>query len=419
MAEPRDPLSVVFTELAVSVMPEVRLPGVDAAYVAVRQRRHRRVAVVAAAVAVVLLVPAAAFALVRGTGGLGPDIGGTPTGPASPSGTQTPSGTASPTPTATSEPQPGGLRIIGDRNVRESTPLDYALLPIPSFAEWVSECPVGETAYSGGVWHGTMLIPDPPVYVRSSIDDVVTADVNGDGATDWVAAITCNFGLVQGNHASQILAFTRQDDGPYTLLGQVFVAGAAYGLTEPQVTAEGVVRFIVAGPYESGQSAAQWRSMRWDGDRFMVAGPPEAIPAPEPTELTLTVTPSTLSGPETVLTVSIHNGGSTATDYLELSFSPMLSDGDAGELISLSIRPEGFPVVLQANGGCDGTANCTQAVRLEPVPPGQSATGRFTVSVSGPVTGHVFLYVGGVDRGHGSIANATTGNAVRVPIATG
>jgi hypothetical protein len=152
----------------------------------------------------------------------------------------------------------------------------------------------------------------------------------------------------------------------------------------------------------------------------MSVGSPVVVPNPGQTNLTLTVSPSEIAGPTTVLSVTVHNAGSVATDELDLSFSPFLLDSDAGALPSISIRPEGLPTALQPHGACQVTADCTWAVRLEPVPPGQTLTGRITVSVPSTVTGgDVFVYVGGVSRGYGYLANATTQNGVRVPFAAG
>jgi len=413
MPEPRDRLSVAFTELAVSMLPEVHLPGPDAAHATVRRRRRRRVAVLAVAVAVVVLVPSAAFALLRGNGNAGPDIGNTPT----------PSASASPTPTpsATTPPQPPGLRVIGDANVRVSTPLDDALLPIPSFGGTAEGCPAGDTRYADGRWQGAPILTDPPIYVVSSIHQVATGDVNRDGTTDWVAAITCQHGIIQGMTAVQVVAFTRDANGPYTLLGPVFVAGGDYDASYPEVAADGVIRLIVSGPLEPVSAIVnEWRSFRWDGAGFAPVGSPVVIPTPEPTDLSLTITPSAVSGPSTVLSVTVHNAGPTSSDYLELRFSASLLDRDAGRLTSISIRPEGLPAELRPFGVCQGTDDCSWMVRLEPVPAGQSATGRITVSLPTTITGgSLNLSVTGFVRGSGTVPNATAGNGATVPITAG
>ena len=78
MPEPHDRLSTAFTEFAMSVLPDVRLPGPEAAHVTVRRRRRRRLALVAASVAVVILAPASAYTLLRPLGNTPPDVGTTP-----------------------------------------------------------------------------------------------------------------------------------------------------------------------------------------------------------------------------------------------------------------------------------------------------------------------------------------------------
>jgi hypothetical protein len=276
---------------------------------------------------------------------------------------------------------------------------------------------VGATRYTDGVWQGPNA-GDPPAALASEIREVATGDVNRDQVTDWVAVISCQVDLPLGNRGIQVVAFTRNGNGPFTLLGQVFVAGQNYGVEQPEVTADGVVRFIVSGPYESGaQSQAERHSMRWDGARFVAAAAPEAIPFPDPTQLTLTVTPSTVSSRETVLTISIHNGGSESVDYLVLNFSADLSDSPAGQSTAISIRPEGLPALLPV-GSCQGWFDCSWAVSLEPVPPGQSASGRFTVSLSTPVSGLLRAHVTGVSLAYGHQPNATNSNALAVPITT-
>jgi hypothetical protein len=171
------------------------------------------------------------------------------------------------------------------------------------------------------------------------------------------------------------------------------------------------LRRAATGPYESDQATSESLSFRWDGFAFGPAGSPVIIPVPDPTNLTLTITPETVSGPSTVLTVTVHNAGPASVDYLELGFSAMLVEGDAGRLTSIPIRPEGFPAGLRPFGSCEVTADCSWSVRLEPVPAGQSATGRFTVSVPSTITGgNMFVYVTGVAQGIGFLDNATNAN---------
>jgi hypothetical protein len=214
MAEPFDRLSAAFTDLAVSVLPEVTLPGPDAAQASVRQRRRRRLSGIAAAVAILILTPAGAITLLRGSPGQPPDIGNTPTPPATAS--------PSPIPSPPASQQPASLRVIADGNARESTPLDDALLPIPSFEDDAAGCPAGETQYADGVWQGAEIAPD--THVESRIYAVTTGDVNGDGTLDWVAGISCVYGVAQPLGDTQIVAFTRHGAGPYEILGPLILA---------------------------------------------------------------------------------------------------------------------------------------------------------------------------------------------------
>jgi hypothetical protein len=402
MPEPHDRLTTAFTDLASSILPEVRLPGPDAARATVRRRRRRRVALVAAAVALLILTPAATMALLTGSGGTGPDIGTT---------TAPPSPTTTPAPTGPPSPSTSPLRVIADANVREPTPLDDARLPLPSWEDAVG-CPEGETPYTDGTWQGP-LIPGSSIPVESVIRQVATGDVNQDGQTDWVALIDCRFQNYQGGARSQVVAFSRGGDGPYTLLGQPFLGDGNTSLGFPEVLADGTIRVVVGGPLEpAGAATYEWRSFRWTGSGFVPAGAPVAIPNPEPTDLTLTVDPATAASPAAVLTVTVHNGGASS-DYLLITFR------GSGEL---SIRPENWSADLQPidvqHNNCGGPTGCYWRVRAVPVAPGQSASARFTVTFGGAVPDSLQVSVVGVTTS-GWQENRTDQNSVTVTVAAG
>lgn len=395
MAEPHDRLSVAFTEFAVSVLPDVKLPGVDAAHTTVRRRQRRRLAIVAACLTIVVVAPAALIALFRGPGHTGPDIGTTPTP------------TPSPSPSATAQPE--GLRVIKDSNVRESTPLDNARLPIPSFE--AQGCPEGETQYTGGIWRGAELLADPPTYVESRISALATGDVDRDGTVDVIAKATCRHGLIQGMDSNQLVVFTRLDDGPYRLLGPVFLAGGNYDVFQAEVDADGTIRAIVLGPLEpAGSAVVERHSFRWEGSVFAPVGSPVAVPDPGSTDLSLTVVPAPVSGSALVLIVTVHNAGTTSSDYLEFTFNAAAA---------LAIRPEGFPVDLQPidvqDNDCGEPVGCYWRVQTEPVAPGQSASGRFVVAFDGAVRDSLRVSVVGGTLG-GWQNNVTDRNVVTVAI---
>lgn len=397
MAEPRDRLTDAFTDLAVAMMREVHLPGPAAAQTMIRQRRRRRLAMVAAVVALLIAAPFTAFALLRGTINTDPDIGNTPT----PSAT-----TATPTPSPSSSPQPAGLRVIADNNVRASTPLDNARLPVPAFGAPADGCPEGETQYTDATWQGAR-IGAGPAYVTSRIYSVATGDVNLDGTLDWVVGISCVYGTDLGANVGQIVAFTRDGDGPYVLVGQVIVPDGGRGAGSAEVSADGIIRVVVGGA--EGDPTIERHSFRWSGSGFTLVGTPVVIPSPQPSNLRVTVSPSTLSGPVTVLSVTVHNAGPDSTEYLILDFATFEA------LSSLSIRPAGFATDLQPHSACL-LAFCTWSATLEPVAPGQSETGQFTVEVSGDPGGYLFVHVSG--GALHNVPNVTTQNGVRVPIGT-
>ncbi len=393
MSEPHDRLSTAFTDLAVSLMPEVNLPGPAAARQSVRQRRRHRAAVLAAAVAAIIVVPLAAFALLRGGSSDSPDIT-----PATPSATPSATTSASPSP-STSAAAPG-LRIIRD-HYDPSTPLDDALLPVPWFGDGIVGCPEGETQYTDGAWQGAMMGADPPTYVRSHITMVATGDVDRDGISDWIATLTCNDGRMHWTH-NQLVAYAAAGAGQYRLIGQVFATDGNSGIGAAEVDADGTVRVVVSeGVEPPGLATSEWRTFRWDGSRFVLVGSPEPIPAPEPTNLRVTVSPSTVAGAESVLTVTVENVGLATTDYLVL------------HLIGLRlVRPEGYAGELSPIG-CDPQGACDWAMRLEPVAPGESASGRFTVSgaASSPTISVVVL---GGSYAPVSVPNLTNENVVTI-----
>ena len=131
-----------------------------------------------------------------------------------------------------------------------------------------------------------MLLADPPTYVRSGIAEVGIAAVNGDGGRDWIAHVTCTFGLIQGSSRSQLVAYADNGAGSYTLIGQVVLTDGNSGLSAAEVSADGTVRAIVSGPYEpAGAITHEWHTYRWDGSGFVTVGSPEPIATPEPSNL--------------------------------------------------------------------------------------------------------------------------------------
>jgi hypothetical protein len=142
------------------------------------------------------------------------------------------------------------------------------------------------------------------------------------------------------------------------------------------------------------------------------AGAPVAIPNPEPTDLTLTVDPATAASPAAVLTVTIHNGGASS-DYLLITFRAS---------VELSIRPENWSVDLQPidvqENDCGAPTGCYWRVRTDPVPAGQSASARFTVTFGGAVPDSLQVSVVGVTTS-GWQENRTDQNSVTVTVAAG
>jgi hypothetical protein len=187
----------------------------------------------------------------------------------------------------------------------------------------------------------------------------------------------------------------------YRLIGQVFATDGNFSIEWPEVNGDGAIRAVVSGPLHSPgtETTSQWRTFQWDGSRFVTVGQPEPVPAPERTNLRLTVSPSTVAGAETVLTVTVENLGPATTDFLELHLTGLRL-----------VRPEGYVGELTPIG-CDSQDACGWTMLLEPVAPGESASGRFAVQAA-PSSQTVSVVVSGGSYGPGQVANLTDENVV-------
>jgi len=211
-----------------------------------------------------------------------------------------------------------------------------------------------------------------------------------------------------GADGEHIVAFTRRADGPYELLGRVLLTDRSH-YAWPTVTADGTIRLAVHGPYEGWPVQAEWRSFRWGGSGFVPAGAPEAIPAPEPTDLVPTVSSTTISSSTATLTVTVHNRATTASDFLSVRVELVAGAG-------WSIRLEGSSADLQPTRSYSCEVNCYWDLPVAPVPPGQTAVRRFTVTgPSSAMAEALNITVVGIVAGLEQ-TNATEENRVRVPI---
>ncbi|MET0417039.1 MAG: hypothetical protein ABW022_13560 [Actinoplanes sp.] len=181
-----------------------------------------------------------------------------------------------PTPTPSTAP-PSTLPSSAPPDGRISkAELGNAVLDLPAWPDRLdAECPDGRVGFTGG--RATI---SPKAELRVDIVEVVHADLDGDGAPETGAWITCS-GIELGE--SRVLAFDRDQSGAIVTMGMVVgetggirdirdirAGGAAI---EAQVTdwaGDGV-------PDDLGQ--LQWRSYTWSGGRFRQTGGPSSFPA--------------------------------------------------------------------------------------------------------------------------------------------
>lgn len=338
-----DFLGAAFDQLEDEVLRRTRLPGLEAAYATVRRRRRQRFAFVAAAVAMLLvLVPV--FVL-RAAQGDHPDIGPSPVVTVSP--------TASPAPTPPGPPAMTVTEPIADL-------LAGARLEVPAFSS--DQCPSGSVQFQAGA---AREAADPDGFaVQLDVRVMAVGDVNGDTKADVVARIGCRYGRVQGMTESQVLVFTRSDAA---LIGQVAALDGNASLGLGEVLADGSVRIAVSENLEpvTATPPARWHTYRWDGTGFEETGVPVDIPVGEPTALSLTATTTATAGRVVTFSLTVHNGG-TEANALNLTFF-------SGQPLILRHGTVEFARNLA------GTPCCVWVVFVAAVPPGETATGTFTL----------------------------------------
>jgi hypothetical protein len=378
-----------FARLEETVLPHARLAGIDAARATVRRRRRTRVALLSAAVAILVLGPPVTLALVRGGRGSPPPVGAS----------------NSPTPSTVTTPTGPTLRIRGDSP--KVTELDDARLDLPDFNQ--SFCPSGPTQLRDGRWTGEILFETfrPTVMIEA----LAAGDVNGDGNRDVVALLTCNAGTDPGGVAHQVAAFTPTGSG-YRTIGRVAgVSGGTANLRQPEVLGDGRVRILhVATPNVAPPESLQWRSYRWDGQRFVAAGS-EATTSWDASQTRLTVAGTVAlaadptSGPTGTLRITVTNtGGATSTGIMI----------DISSAVPLTI---GLPGVARPFRR-EGTDQYFWRIVADPVPVGR-LSGTLTVHVDSATAvadgAELTIRVSGLAVGD-LVQNSATPAQVTIPI---
>jgi hypothetical protein len=149
----------------------------------------------------------------------------------------------------------------------------------------------------------------------------------------------------------------------------------------------------------------RWHTYRWDGAGFGPFGSPVDIPIGEPTGLSLTATTAT-AGWVVTLTLTVHNGGTTPTDFLYLSF---LAEAQLVLRHGTVTYPDMAP----------GPDTSVWSVFVAAIPPGESATGTFTLEFPPEAAGSTELTVTvfGYNGRPEPLPNADTTNQVKLALA--
>jgi hypothetical protein len=249
--------------------------------------------------------------------------------------------------------------------------LSNATLDLPSWDAQHSFCPHGGvTLHDGAIaWNW------PAGYQggRASLRKVAAVDVDGDGSSDAVAVFFCG---VSSPGFELAVAFQRGADGSIATIG--VVASDVHQIADVRAGTNGTVDLQVSNLNGSDgvaqlQQVVQWRSYRWTGDGFTQAGGPTSFTVARP-ELTATVSNVTFDAPVNgkragTLTVSVHNGGSTA-----------LTDASVVYL---------FEWAAVTSPSCDtqGSATASGQCQLPSVAPGATGTLTFRLTADdGAVT---------------------------------
>ncbi|WP_328652082.1 hypothetical protein OG598_30260 [Micromonospora sp. NBC_00330] len=253
-------------------------PGPDQARRTLRRRRQARAAAVAVTAIVLAVAPIVANAALRDDGSVPtPAQTGEPTTlpPSAPA--PTPSTPLTPSTTTTTSPAAPDGRI-------SRAQLLAARVDLPAWPSYASHCATSDVRLRpSGRDTGVSTLADL---------DLGYTDLDGDGATETVALVTCRLGEAS---AKQLVAFDR--DGHGRIVTMARVVGTKEGLddiTDAAVTEDGKVRAQVADlqpccSMPSYWAQNQWRTYRWDDGRFTQSDGPRSFGTdPRLTDLVLT-----------------------------------------------------------------------------------------------------------------------------------
>ncbi|MFI6231944.1 hypothetical protein ACIBD9_00110 [Micromonospora sp. NPDC050784] len=253
-------------------------PGPDQARRTLRRRRRTKAVAVAVTAIALAVAPIVANAALRDDGSVPvPAQTGEPTTPPTSAPAPTPSTPLTPSTTTTTSPAAPDGRI-------SRAQLLAARVDLPAWPSYASNCATSDVRLrpSGR---------DTSVSTLADLDLSYT-DLDGDGATETVALVTCRLGEAS---AKQLVAFDR--DGHGRIVTMARVVGTKEGLddiTDAAVTEDGTVRAEVADiqpccSTPSYWAQKQWRTYRWHDGRFTQSDGPRSFGKdPRLTDLVLT-----------------------------------------------------------------------------------------------------------------------------------
>ncbi|MFG3556494.1 hypothetical protein ACGGAQ_19130 [Micromonospora sp. NPDC047557] len=300
--EPR--LRERFTAYRTDVTTRVVGPGPDQVRRTLRRRRRTTAVAVAAAAVVLVLAPVVANAALKGD--RTPPVPAESVEPTSPPTTAPPP----PTPSASQSPSSTPTTEAGAPDGRISRQqLLAARLDLPDWPQIVPS-----TCTTSKVRLVTSSINN---YIPLLTDLKVShADLDGDGAEETVAAISCRYGEAS---AKQVVAFDRDDSGRIVTLGRVVrTTDGVADIRGLEVTAAGAVQVRVADLQPCCDTPTYWpqeqtRTYRFKGGRFVQTGGPTKFGKdPRLTDLRLSMTHTLVNvtgGRELTTVFTVSNAG--------------------------------------------------------------------------------------------------------------
>ncbi|MCO1598774.1 hypothetical protein M8C17_26855 [Micromonospora sp. RHAY321] len=303
-------------------------PGPDEARRTLRRRRRTMVAAAAVTAVALAVAPVVANAALRGDRSVpAPAATGEPT--TAPTSAPPPTSPAPLTPSTTTSTSPAAP----DGRISRAQLL-AARVDLPAWPSYATGCATSDVR----------LRPPSPTEARPTLADLDLGytDLDGDGATETVALVTCRSG--EGS-AKQLLAFDRDGRGRIVTMARVVRTGDGLDdITDAAVTDDGEVRAQVADiqpccSMPSYWAQKQWRTYRWTDDRFAQSDGPRSFG--KDTRLTdlalaggdLVLGPVGTDGKRPgTLTLTVTNNGPVDVAYVgfaELGFIGTLDSGDS------------------------------------------------------------------------------------------